>query len=166
MKRIIAMVAVAATVASVLAFAGGAAGRTRPRTTIRLAAPVSRTFSFIGSPGGVTSTIFNIDGLLVNARCDSRGSPIIFAFSSASRADLFGRFFDGLGRFHAVKNSSFTRSSRGVALYSSSGDYDASGAVEFETSDGKVVSVNYAFDNATTLSRTNVCTVYGSFIAT
>jgi hypothetical protein len=164
MKRIIATVAVAAASASILALAGVASGARRP--TIKLSAPVSRTFSFIGSPNGPTSTIFNIDGLLVNARCDSRGSPIIFAFSSAGRADLFGRFFDGLGRLHIVKNSSFTRSSRGVPLYSSSGDYDASGAVEFETSDGKVVSVNYAFDNATTLARTNVCTVYGSFIAT
>ncbi|MBV8954882.1 MAG: hypothetical protein JO153_08715 [Solirubrobacterales bacterium] len=166
MKRIIAMVAVAAAVASVLALAGTAAARRKPRVSIRVSAPVTRTFSFIGDPNGPTSTLFNINGLLINARCDSRGAPIIFAFSSASKADLFGRFFDGLGRLHNVKNSDFTKSSRGEALYSSSGDYDASGTVLFETSDGKVVTINYAFDNASTLSKQNVCTVYGSFIAT
>jgi hypothetical protein len=30
----------------------------------------------------------------------------------------------------------------------------------------KVVTINYAFDNATTLAKLNVCTVYGSVIAT
>jgi hypothetical protein len=131
------------------------------------AAPVTRTFSFIGRPGGPTSTIFNIDGFLVNARCSSGGSPIVFGFPRTSTAaDLFGRMFDGLGRFHAIKDSSFNRSTRGVALYTTSGDFDASGSVAFETSSGKVVTVDYAFDNSTTLNRQRVCTVYGSFVAT
>jgi hypothetical protein len=127
--------------------------------------PVTKTFSFIGSPGSKTSTVVNIDGLLINARCSANGSPVIFAFSSATSADLFGRIFDGLGRLHIVKNSSFTRRSKGVGLSTSSGDFDATGTVLFEVSNGKVVTVNYAFDNSTTLAKHNVCTVYGSLIA-
>ena len=88
----------------------------------------------------------------------------IFAFSSASSADLFGRIFDGLGRLHVVKNSWLTRASKGVQLSTNSGDFDATGTVLFETSNGKVVTVNYA-DDSTTLSKQNVCTVYGSVIA-
>jgi len=42
---------------------------------------------------------------------------------------------------------------------------DASGNVLYETAAGNVVTVNYAFDNATTLNKRNLCTVYGSFIA-
>ena len=129
------------------------------------AAPVSRTFSFIGRPGSKTSTVVNIDSLLINARCSPNGSPVIFAFSSAGSADLFGRIFDGLGRLHIVKNSSFTRASKGVSLSTSSGDFDATGTVLFEVSNGTVVTVNYAFDNSTTLAKRNVCTVYGSLIA-
>jgi hypothetical protein len=131
----------------------------------RSAAPVSRTFSFIGRPGSKTATVVNIDSLLINARCSPNGSPVIFAFSSAGSADLFGRIFDGLGRLHIVKNSSFTRASKGVSLSTSSGDFDATGTVLFEVSNGTVVTVNYAFDNSTTLARRNVCTVYGSLIA-
>jgi hypothetical protein len=127
--------------------------------------PVTKTFSFVGKPGSRTATVVNIDSLLINARCDPRGNPVIFAFSSASSADLFGRIFDGLGRLHIVKNSSFTRASKGVSLSTSSGDFDATGTVLFEVSNGTVVTVNYAFDNSTTLANRNVCTVYGSLIA-
>jgi hypothetical protein len=127
--------------------------------------PVAKTFSFIGKPGSKTSTLVNIDSLLINARCSTNGSPVIFAFSSAQKADLFGRIFDGLGRLHIVKNSSFVKGSSGVALSTSSGDFDATGTVLFEVSDGTVVTVNYAFDNSTTLAKQNVCTVYGSYIA-
>jgi hypothetical protein len=93
---------------------------------------------------------------------------VVFAFSSASNADLFGRLFDGLGRVHIIKNSSFTKTGapRGVSLTPSSGDFDSTGIVMFETSTGKVVTVDYALDNSTTLSKLNVCTVYGSLIAT
>ena len=35
----------------------------------------------------------------------------------------------------------------------------------FESSTGQVVTVDYAFDNATTLDHANVCTAYGSVIA-
>jgi hypothetical protein len=165
------LVAAIASLSALFAIAvGSASGRVfkTPMVTIRTsAAPVTRTFSFIGRPGSRTSTIFNIDGFLVNARCSSNGSPIIFGFPKTSTAaDLFGRMFDGLGRLHIIKNSSFNRTPQGVALYTTSGDFDATGSVAFETSSGKVVTVDYAFDNATTLSKQNVCTVYGSYVAT
>ena len=65
-------------------------------------------------------------------------------------ADLFGRVFDRLGRMHIIKNSSFTSKSKGVSLTPATGDFDTTGTVLFETSDGKVVTVNYALDNSTT----------------
>jgi hypothetical protein len=152
-----------ASVASIIALAVVGAG---PASAV-VAAPVTKTFSFIGKSNSKTSTVVNIDSFLINARCDSRGNPVIFAFSSASSADLFGRIFDGLGRLHIVKNSSFTKASKGgVGLSTSSGDFDATGSVLFEASNGNVVTVNYAFDNSTTLAKQNVCTVYGSVIAT
>jgi hypothetical protein len=160
MKRIMSRCILATVVASgalLVANVGAAAAITSN--------PVTKTFSFIGKPGSKASTIVNIDSLLINARCSSNGSPVIFAFSSAQKADLFGRFFDGLGRFHIVKNSSFVKGTSGVALYPSSGDFDATGTVLFEVSDGTVVTVSYAFDNSTTLAKQNVCTVYGSYIA-
>jgi hypothetical protein len=162
MQKFIRTRALAASVGSIIALGLLGAG---PASAL-VAAPVTKTFSFIARPNSKTSTVINIDSLLVNARCSSNGSPVIFAFSSAGSADLFGRIFDGLGRLHIVKNSSFTKASRGVSLSTSSGDFDATGSVLFETSDGNVVTVNYAFDNSTTLSRQNFCTVYGSVIAT
>ena len=63
----------------------------------------SKTFSFIGKPNSSTTTLVNVDSLLINARCDATGKPVIFAFTSASSADLFGRIFDGLGRLHIVE---------------------------------------------------------------
>jgi hypothetical protein len=163
MIRVIARRWSAALILSVSAlavFATGTAGAARGS-----AGPVTKTFSFIGKPGSKTSTIVNIDSLLINARCSANGSPVIFAFSSAGKADLFGRIFDGLGRLHIVKNSSFVKGGKGMSLSTSSGDFDATGTVLFEVSNGTVVTVQYAFDNATTLSRQNVCTVYGSLIA-
>jgi hypothetical protein len=139
---------------------------TTPRGTETVSSAVARTFSFIGKPNSTAMTVVNIDGLLINARCNGNGSPIIFAFSGANNADLFGRIFDGQSRSHIVKNSAFTKNSKGVGLYPSSGDYDSTATVLFEQANGKVVTVNYGFDNATTLTRTNVCTVYGSYIAT
>ena len=127
---------------------------------------VTRTFSFIGKPNSKTSTVLNIDSLLINARCSANGSPIVFAFSSAPAADIFARVFDGFGRVHILKNTSFTNRTKGIQLSPSSGDFDATGSVLFETSTGKVVTVNIAFDNSTTLVRQNLCTVFGSFIAT
>ena len=168
------LAALAVSIVALVLAAAGTSGATTPRAhvtstargTVAVSSAVTRTFSFIGKPNSGTTTLFNIDGLLINARCGGNGSPIIFAFSEASNADLFGRVFDGLGRIHIVKNSAFTKASKGVGLYPSSGDYDSTGTVLFEDSNGKVVTVNYAFDNATTLNRTNVCTVYGSYLAT
>ncbi len=162
MKQIVRKRGLAASIAAAAVVLGAGTSSAAAVT----AGPVTQTFSFIGKPNGKTVTVLNIDSLLINARCDSRGNPVIFAFSSASGADLFGRIFDGLGRLHSVKNSAFTTKSRGVSLSTSSGDFDATGTVLFETSAGKVVTVNYAFDNSTTLAKMNVCTVYGSLIAT
>ena len=162
MKRIIRTRAAAALILSVgaLALLAGASSSMAATT-----GPVTRTFSFIGKANGKTVTVVNIDSLLINARCDARGFPVVFAFSSASAADLFGRVFDGLGRIHIIKNTSFTNRSAGVLLSTTSGDYDSSGTLLFETSTGNVVTVAYAFDNSTTLNKRNVCTVFGSFIA-
>ena len=63
-----------------------------------------------------------------------------------------------------IHNTSFTKGVS-VQLSTSSGDFDASGDVLFETSADKVVTVQYAFDNATTLGKQNVCTVFGSVVA-
>jgi hypothetical protein len=167
------LAALAVSVVALVLAAAGTSGATTTRAhvtstargTVSVSSAVTRTFSFIGRANSKAMTLLNIDGLLINARCSGNGSPIVFAFSSASSADLFGRLFDGLGRIHIVKNSAFTKKSRGVELSTSSGDFDSTGTVLFEQSNGKVVTVNYAFDNATTLNKTNVCTVYGSYIA-
>jgi hypothetical protein len=126
---------------------------------------VTRTFSFIAKPSSSTGTLVNIDSLLINARCDSSGRPVVFAFTSASSADIFGRIFDGSGRVHILKNTSFTSKTKGIQLSPVSDDFDATGSVLFETSTGKVVTVNIAFDNSTTLVKQKVCTVFGSVIA-
>ena len=160
MKRIMSQCSLAAVVTSSVLLVGNAGVASAITSN-----PVTKTFSFIGKANSKTSNIVNIDSLLINARCSSSGSPVIFAFSSAQKADLFGRFFDGQGRLHIIKNSSFVKGSSGVALYPSSNDFDASGTVLFEVSDGTVVTVNYAFDNSTTLAKQNVCTVYGSYVA-
>jgi len=60
--------------------------------------PATRTFSFIGGAKSKTVTLVNADSLLINARCNAQGEPVIYAFSSSQNADLFGRFYDGLGR--------------------------------------------------------------------
>jgi hypothetical protein len=126
---------------------------------------VTKTFSFIAKPNsGSGKVIVNIDGLVINARCDARGEPVIYALSNAD-ADLFGRVFDGYGRLSSIKQSSFVKGNPGVLLSVNNGDFDASGNVLYETYRGAVVTVNYAFDNATTLAKRNVCTVYGSYIA-
>lgn len=152
---------------SIVALTGPAtAVSARGRARVTTAGAVTRTFAFIGRANSPAKTLFNVDSLLINARCNSQGSPVIFAFTSAVSADLFGRAFDGLGRVHIIKNSSFTKRSRGVLLSTTSGDFDSTGTVLYETSNGTVVTVNYAFDNSTTLSRQPVCTVYGSLIAT
>jgi hypothetical protein len=164
MKRIIGARQLAALTASSMALGLLSAG-TSSATVTTTAGPVARTFSFIDRANSKTETIFNLDSLLINARCDSRGNPVIYAFSSSHNADLFGRIFDGLGRLHIVRNSSFTNTSKGVSLSTTSGDFDATGTVLFETYSGKVVTVNYAFDNSTTLAKRDVCTVYGSLIA-
>ncbi len=161
MKRFV-LARFGASILSVMALALLVAGT----SSASAAAPVTRTFSFVSGPGSKTKTLFNLDGMLVNARCTASGSPIIYAFSSSHNADLFGHVFDGLGRTHIIKDSSFVKGTGGDLLSTTSGDFDASGVVLFETYAGKVVTVNYAFDNSTTLAKRNVCTVYGSAIAT
>lgn len=163
MKRISGKRGLPALIVSIIALVLLAAGASSATTS---AGAVTRTFSFIGKANSKTATVVNVDSLLINARCAANGSPVIFGFSSATNADLFGRIFDGLGRIHIIRASTFTNKNKGVGLSPSSGDFDATGTVLFETSSGKVVTVNYAFDNSTTLNKLDVCTVYGSFIAT
>ena len=130
------------------------------------AGPVTKSFSFIGTANSKTQTVFNLDDLLINARCNAAGEPVIFAFSASNNADLFGRAYDGFGRLHIIKDSSFVKGTGGDRLSTTSGDFDGTGTVLFETYAGKVVTLDYAFDNSTTLAKRNVCTVYGSAIAT
>lgn len=116
---------------------------------------VTKTFSFIAGPNsGGGKVIVNIDGLTINARCNARGEPVIYAFSNTD-ADLFGRVFDGYGRLSSIKQSSSVKGNPGVLLWVNAGDFDASGNVLYETYRGAVVTVNYAFDNATTLAKRN-----------
>lgn len=167
MKRLIGggLAAVFVSVVAFVALGSGASSATGVATVA--ASPVNRTFSFIAKPNSSTRTLFNIDSLLVNARCDARGNPLVFAFTSASAADIFGRMFDGFGRGHIIKNSAFTKASKGLSLSPTvAGDFNSSGTVMYERSNGAVVTLNYAFDNATTLGKMNVCTVYGSVTAT
>lgn len=147
-----------------LALSGGSASA-RSRGRLSAAGSITQTFSFIGKANSKASTIVNVDSLLINARCDSRGEPVIYGFTSASAADIFGRLFDGFGRLHVIHNSAFTKQGKGVRLSATSGDFDSTATVLFETSAGKVVTVNLASDNSTTLVKQNVCTVFGSFVA-
>jgi hypothetical protein len=156
--RIRRLGAVILSAGAVVALTGG--------TAVAASSAVTRTFSFIAKPHSTTSTVLNIDSLVINARCSSNGSPIVFAFSLAPAADIFARVFDGSGRVHILKNTSFSDKTKGIQLSPSSSDFDATGSVLFETLTGKVVTVNIAFDNSTTLGRRSLCTVFGSFIAT
>jgi hypothetical protein len=177
MKRLMRGRGIAALIVSIVAVAVAPTGTASARsdnatvkTTVHRAivkgsaGPVTRTFSFIGAPGSKTANIVSINGLTINARCGSAGQPVIFAFSGVAKSDILGRIFDGLGRVHIIHNTSFGPNVS-VALSTTSGDFDASGSVLFETSAGKVVTVSYGFDNATTLGKQNFCTVFGSAIA-
>ena len=128
--------------------------------------PVTRTFSFSASPGQPKTgkVLLNTNGLLINARCNAAGEPVIYAFSNTD-ADLFGRVFDGYGRLTSIKQSAFVKGNKGVLLSVNNGDFDASGEVLYETFTSKVVTVQYAFDNATTLNKRKLCTVYGSAVS-
>ena len=177
MKRLMRGRSIAALIVSIVAVAVAATGTASAssdhatvKTTVHRAivkgsaGPVTRTFSFTGAPGSKTANIVSINGLTINARCGSAGQPVIFAFSGVAKSDILGRIFDGLGRLHIIHNTSFGPNVS-VALSTTSGDFDASGSVLFETPAGKVVTVSYGFDNATTLGKQNVCTVFGSAIA-
>lgn len=162
MRQTLGRGGLAALIASAVVLAVPAAATSRRLGSV---GAVTRTFSFIARANSKTVTVVNINGMLVNARCDAGGNPVIFAFSSARNADLFGRLFDGLGRVYIIKDSAFTKGSKGVFLSPSRADYDSTGSVLFETSSGAVVTIAYAFDNATTLARLPFCTVYGSLVA-
>jgi hypothetical protein len=127
----------------------------------------SLVFAFQWARNSPSKQLFNVDGLSVNARCDSQGGPVIFAFTSLSHADLLGHMLDGSGRTHIIANDSFTKNSRGVSLApNTSGDRDAAGTVIYGTSDGRALTVNYAFDNSRTMAGLNVCVVYGTLVGT
>ena len=61
---------------------------------------VTRTFSFVGPSGSKTATVVSIDGLTINARCNTSGGPVIFAFSSVAKSDILGRFSTGRVALH------------------------------------------------------------------
>lgn len=157
---------IAPVAAAILLTAGPSIASSGP-PTLTASSAVTRAFAFIGKPNSKTSTIVNIDKLLINARCNAQGAPVVFAFSSATNADLFGRLFDGSGRVHIIRNSSFTKKAtpKGMLISPSTNDFDTTGIVMFETTAGDVVTVNYTVDNATTLGKLNVCTVYGTLVA-
>jgi hypothetical protein len=161
-RRTLSAFAAALTIAAITA-PGSATARPHAVTSASPNA-VSKAFSFVGKPGSQTSTVVNIDSLVINARCSSAGSPIVFAFTSAASADLFGRVFDGVGRFHNIHDSAFKKRSS-VSVNPSSNDFDTTGTLEFETSTGRVVTVELAMDNSTTLGNQRVCTVYGTLTA-
>ena len=102
--------------------------------------------SLAASPGAVARTFSYI------ARANSRTATVVNIDSLLinARCDSHG----------------FPKGSRGVLVSTTSSDFDATGMLTFETSTGKVVTVNYAFDNSTTLNRQHVCTVFGSYVAT
>jgi hypothetical protein len=162
------LAALGATAGALLALNAGTAGAAPLVHAVGASSPsaVTKTFSYIAKPSSKTLTLVNIDSLLINGRCDASGRPVVFAFSSAPRADIFAHIFDGYGRVHIVKNTSFTNKTKGTQLSPSSGDFDASGSVLFETTTGSVVTVNIAFDNSTTLVGQKLCTIFGSVIAT
>lgn len=160
----VAMTAVAAGTASARSERATVKTSVHAATVKGTAGPVTRTFSFTGPSGSKTANVVSIDGLTINARCGTGGQPVIFGFSSVAGSDLLGRIFDGLGRAHIIHNTSFGPGVS-VPLSTSSGDFDASGSVLFETPAGKVVTVAYGFDNAPTLGKQKVCTVFGSAIA-
>jgi hypothetical protein len=161
MKRIIGPSGLAALIVAITAVVVAAETSSATVTT----SPITKTFSFVGKAGSQAATVVDVDSLQITARCDSTGSPVIYASSTANNADLFGRMFDGLGRLHLIRDSSFV-DNQGVSLSSTTDDFDSTGTVMFETSSGAVVTVNYAFDDTPTLAKSDVCTVYGSMIAT
>jgi hypothetical protein len=165
MKGIMGTRGLAALIVSITAMVVLAAGA----SAASAAGPVTRTFSLIKQPNSKTYTVVSIDGLTINARCNQSGNPVVFAFSSATNGDLFGRLYDGLGRLHIIHNTSFSKSksNKGVQLSPSAGsDFDSSGTFLYENARGQTVTVNIAFDDSTTLNKLNVCTVFGSLIAT
>jgi hypothetical protein len=161
-----ALIASAAVLAAVGVGTASASFSSSSNGSVNITNGVTKSFAFIGKNNSKTVNVVNIDKLTINARCNGSGSPIVFAFSSATNGDLFGRVFDGHGRLQIVHNSSFSKGNPGVRLNPTSNDFDSTGTVVYENSSGQAVTVNIAMDNATTLNKLNVCTVYGSVVAT
>ena len=158
-----------AMVASIAAFGAVAAVAAGPESASVTKNPSTKTFSVIAKNGQKAKVAVNVDGLTINARCgtgSAAGTPVVFAFSGVPAGDLLGHMFDGAGRTHIIHNTQFNKGTNGVRLTPTSSDFDGSGVVAFESSKGVVVTVTYAFDNATTLNKQNVCTFYGSYVAT
>lgn len=166
MKRLLGSRGVIASLAAFGAVVVVAAG---PAAASVSKNPSTKTFSVIAKNGQKAKVAVNVDGLTINARCgtgSAAGNPVVFAFSNVSAGDLIGHMFDGAGRTHIIHNTQFNKGTKGVRLTPTSSDFDGSGVVAFESSKGVVVTVTYAFDNATTLNKQNVCTFYGSYVAT
>ena len=166
MRRLLGTRGTAALIVAVGAMVVFAAGTSSGAVTRN---PTTKTFSVIAKNGQNAKVAVNVDGLTINARCgtgSNAGNPVAFAFSSVPAGDLLGHMFDGAGRTHIIHNTQFNKGTRGVLITSSVSDFDGSGVVAFESSKGAVVTVTYAFDDATTLNKQNVCTFYGSYVAT
>ena len=125
----------------------------------------ANTFAFQGGKGSALRTLLNVNGLTIRARCNSAGSPQITATTSSNNADLFGHVITGHGRVHAIADDAFHKGVTANLVAGVTGDPDASGSVQYQIGSGKLVTVNYSFDNARTLNGTNVCTVYGSSLS-
>jgi hypothetical protein len=165
MRRIFGARGTAALIVAVSALVVFATGTASGAVTRN---PATKTFSLIAKSGQNAKVVVNVDGLTINARCgtgSNAGNPVVFAFSNVPAADLLGHMFDGAGRTHIIHDTQFNKGTKGVRISPTSSDFDGSGLVAFETSKGAVVTVAYAFDNATTLNKQNVCTVYGSYVA-
>lgn len=166
MRRMLGTRGTAALIVAVGALTVFAAGSSSGAVTKN---PTTKTFSVIAKNGQNAKVAVNVDGLTINARCgtgSAAGTPVVFAFSGVPAGDLLGHMFDGAGRTHIIHNTQFNKGTNGVRLTPTSSDFDGSGVVAFESSKGVVVTVTYAFDNATTLNKQNVCTFYGSYVGT
>lgn len=123
--------------------------------------------SFKSGANSAKRTLLNVDGLRITTSCNASTKPVITATTSASHADLLGRVVTAKGKVKGIGDDMFTTMSSDdlTAGVGSAADSDGSGTVSYERDGGKVVTVNYAFDNKPTLAGENVCTVFGTAIS-
>lgn len=158
-----------ALVVAVIALVAAVGGTALAGPVGQLAAkhPTVAAFSFKCHAIGPDHTLLSVDGLRITARCDGSTKPVITATTSSSHADLLGRVVNRAGKVKSIADDAFTTTSRDdlTAGIGSAADSDGSGTVSYERADGKVVTVNYSFDNSPTLGGEDVCTVFGTAIS-